>query len=129
LPQSALRLFDYVTATLQFASGLIGRIAANCGCAHRPQHVVRLCGTRATFVHDDAGSRFQRTRDPEAIAAPVTSPSLPVTEGALIAPFVSAILADENLDAHTQELFDVMSICIASNESLRVRSAVEVAYL
>ena len=127
--QTAFRSSDYVAATLRFESGLIGRISANFGCVHRHQHVVRVFGTHATFVHDDAGSRLHLTRDPTATAAPVALPPLPMSKGALIAPFVSAILTNENLDTHTQTLFDALSICAACNESLRTCSEVEVAYI
>ena len=127
--QTAFRFPDYVAATLQFASGLIGRVLANFGCVHCHQHVIRVFGANATFVYDDAGPRLHLTRDPAATAAPVALPPLPLSEGALIAPFVAAILTDENLDAHTQELFDVISTCAACDESLRARSEVEVAYV
>jgi predicted dehydrogenase len=127
--QTALRFSDYMTATLQFESGLIGRISANFACGHRHQHVVRVFGTDATFVHDDAGPRLHLTRDPAADAAPVAFPSFPATNGVLIEPFVSAILTDENLDVQTQELFDAISICVASDESLRVHSAVDIVYV
>jgi len=120
---------DYVAATLRFESGLISRISANFGCVHRHQHVVRVFGTHATFVYDDAGPRLHFTRDPAATAASVTLPPLPMSKGALIAPFVSAILSEENLDAHTQALFDTISICAACDESLRACAEVEVAYL
>lgn len=127
--QTAFRFSDYVAATLRFASGLVGRVSANFGCVHRHQHVVRVFGTNATFVYDDAGPRLHMTRDPAATAAPVALPPLPKSKGALIAPFIAAILADENLDAHTQELFDAISICAACDESLLTRSEVEVAYV
>jgi predicted dehydrogenase len=127
--QTEFRFPDYVAATLRFASGLIGRVSANFGCVHRHQHVLRVFGSNATFVHDDAGPRLHLTRDPAATAAPVALPTLPVSKGALIAPFVAAIWADENLDAHTQELFDVISICAACDESLHARSEVEVVYI
>lgn len=126
---TAFRFPDYVAATLRFESGLIGRIAANFGCVHRHHHIVRVFGTQATFVYDDAGARLHFTRDPAATAAPLTLSPLPISKGALIAPFVEAILADENLDAPTQELFDVISVCAASDESLRARSEVEVIYV
>jgi predicted dehydrogenase len=127
--QTAFRFPDYVAATLRFASGFIGRIAANFGCVHRHQHVVRVFGASGTFMYDDVGPRLHLTRDPAATAAPVALSPLPMSKGALIAPFVAAILADENLDTHTQELFDVISICAACDESLRTRSEVEVAYI
>ncbi len=120
---------DYVAATLQFPSGLIGRITANFGCVHRHQHVVRVFGTRATFMYDDAGPRLHVTRDPSVVANAVTLATLPATKGDLIPPFISAILNDENLDADTQTIFDVISVCVACDEALEFNSTVEVEYV
>ncbi len=126
---TAFRYLDYVAATLRCPSGLTGRVTANFGCVHRHQHVVRLFGTKATFVCDDAGPRISLTRDPAAAATPVTLSPLPATKGALIPQFVTAVLMDEDLSAHTQTLFDVISVCIACDEALHARSEVEVAYV
>jgi predicted dehydrogenase len=126
---SSFRFPDYVATTLRYSSGLIGRITANFGCVHRHHHAVRLFGTGATFVYDDAGPRLHLTRDPAATAAPIALAPLPDSKGALIAPFVSAVLADENLDAHTQTLFDAVSICTAGDESVRSGTEVEITYV
>jgi predicted dehydrogenase len=126
---TAFRSHDYVAATLCCPSGLIGRITANFGCVHRHQHVVRMFGTNATFVYDDAGPRLHLSRDPATAAAPVALAPLPATKGELIAPFVSAVLVDGNLDAHMQTLFDVSSVCIACDESLHAGREVEVVYV
>ena len=123
------RYDDYVAATLRFPSGLIARIAANFGCVHPHQHVLRVFGTKGTFSYDDAGPRLQMSRDPSEPALPVTLSPLPETKGEMIAPFVSAILEDENMDARTQEMFDVMSLCVASDASLRLGSGVPVEYV
>lgn len=123
------RYNDYITAALLFPSGLIGRITANFGCVHRHQHVMRIFGTKATFICDDAGPRLHLTREPSVTASTVTLPTLPATKGDLIPRFVSAILDDEDLKAHTQVIFDVISICAASDEALRSHSAVEVKYV
>jgi predicted dehydrogenase len=131
---TGFRYYDYVAATLRCPSGLIGRITANFGCVHRHQHMVRLFGTEATFVCDDAGPRLHVARDPSAAvgarhASPVHLPTLPATKGELIAPFVSAILADANLNAHSQTIFDVISICAACDQALQLGSEVEVRYV
>lgn len=127
--QAAFRYHDYVAATLRCPSGLVGRITANFGCVHRHQHIVRLFGTKAGFVSDDAGPRWHWSRDPSMTAEPLTLPALPPTKGALIDSFVTAILADSDLHAHSQEIFDGISICAACDESLTTGSAVEVRYV
>lgn len=57
---TAFRYHDFAAATFTFPSGLIGRITANFGCVHRHQHVLRVFGTKATFICDDAGGNFQK---------------------------------------------------------------------
>lgn len=120
---------DYVTATFQFSSGLIGRITANFGCVHRHQHVLRVFGTDKTFLFDDMEARLHSTRDPSIRAHPVALRALPATKGDLIAPFVSAILRDENCKAQTQEVFDAISICNATDLSIQTNSMVEIHYV
>jgi predicted dehydrogenase len=123
------RYHDYVAATLSYPSGLVGRITANFGCVHRHQHVLRVFGTKATFINDDAGPRLHMTRDPATMASAITLPTLPESKGSLIPSFVSAILNDQNLEAHAQEIFDVISICVACEEALKSNSEVEVQYV
>lgn len=123
------RYNDYVAATFHFPSGLIGRITANFGCVHRHQHVMRVFGTEATFIYDDAGPRWHGTRDPAHLSSIVNLPTLPATKGDLIAPFVSAILHDENLDTHTQVMFDVISVCLACDRALQANCIEEILYV
>lgn len=120
---------DFVAASFQYSSGLVGRITANFGCVHRHQHAMRIFGTRETFLYDDAGPRLHASRDPGAEASPVTLATLPRTKGELISSFVRAVLEDEDWDAHTQEIFDVISICAASDKSLQSNSSVEIQYV
>jgi len=122
------RYHDYVTATLTFPSGMIGRITANFGCVHGHQHVVRVFGTAGTFLNDDLGSRLQQHRDPAPPAEKLAVPSLPESKYVLIDDFVAEIRGesaphdDPNID------FDVMSICISTDESLCRGATTEIAY-
>ncbi|MBI5034932.1 MAG: Gfo/Idh/MocA family oxidoreductase [Chloroflexi bacterium] len=122
------RFQDYVTAMMQFRSGLVGRITANFGCVHQHQHVIRLFGTKATFLYDDAGARLHISRDPSAPSEPISFSPLPKSKGDLIPPFVSAILNEENLDQHTQTMFDVISVCVACDQATQSGQTVEVQY-
>jgi predicted dehydrogenase len=126
---TAFRYDDFVAATMQCPSGLVARFTANFGCIHRHQHVVRLFGTEATFLHDDAGPRFHKTRDPAVGVTPLLLPTLPSSKGALIGQFVEAILTDRDLTAQTQVHFDVLSLCLACEEALRTGLPQEVCYV
>jgi predicted dehydrogenase len=120
---------DYVAATLQYPSGLVGRVTANFGCVHRHHHVLRLYGTAATFLYDDAGARLHQSRDPALAARPVSLPALPASKGDLIGPFLASILDGDQAGSDPQPFFDGLSICIACDQSLRSGSVVRVNYL
>jgi predicted dehydrogenase len=119
---------DFAAAQFSAPSGLVGRITSNFGCVHRHQHVVRVFGTQRTFLHDDAGPRIHTTRDPAGRAEPVHLQTLPATKGELIPEFVSAVRNDRDLGAATRAVFDVLSICAASDASLATGRVEEIRY-
>ncbi len=123
------RYNDFVAATLTTPSGMVARITANFGCIHRHQHVVRVFGANGTFVYDDSGARLHSTRDPSVKAEYLELPTLPTSKGALIEPFVSAVLDDDDLTAHTQEMFDVVSICAACDSAAASGTLEEIRYV
>lgn len=125
----AFRYNDYMAATFQFPSGLVGRITANFGCVHRHQHVVRVFGTKATFVSDDAGPRLHASRDPAVPARALDLPPLPATKGDLIPAFVQAILAGADPGPAAQHEFDVISACVAADQAALTGTSVKIEEL
>jgi len=124
---TAFKYRDYVAATYEFPSGLIGRITANFGCVHRHHHVLRVFGTRASFIYDDAGARLHESRDLPARtldAAPLTA-----TKGELLPAFVERIQSGRRDDAATQRHFDVLSACAAGDRAAAAGSFVEIEYV
>ena len=119
---------DFRTATFEFESGLIGRIAANFGCVHRHQHVMRLYGTRATFLYDDAGARMYTVRDPGEPPRAVAAAPLPQRKGDLIPPFLDAIAGVVDYSAETLSFLDGISICLAADEAAETGRAVTIDY-
>lgn len=107
---------DFQAATLEFASGLVARVSANFGCVHRHQHVLRVFGTEATFLYDDAGARLHRSRDPGAQPERPARPPLPAGKGDLLPEFVDAVIAGADY-APTQSLFDGIAVCLASDRA------------
>ena len=120
---------DYVSALLTFPNGLIGRITANFGCVHQHQHVIRIFGTHATFIYDDSGPRLHQTRDPMLSASQVHYSALSETKGDLIPPFVDAVIRDIDWDQHTQNMFDVISVCLACEAAVTSNSLQEIEYI
>jgi len=123
------RYEDFVAASLQMPSGLAARIVANFGCVQRHQHVVRIYGTRATFLYDDAGPRLHLTRDPAVAASMITLAPLPPSKGALIPAFVAAVQNDTALDAETQSFLDGLTISAACDRALHSRQLEQITYL
>jgi len=126
---SQFRYDDYVSATLEYDSGLLARITANFGCVHGHQHVVRIFGTEASFVYDDRGPRLQTARDPAPPAAAVELAPLPASKGVLVDEFVRAITERLDTVAETQSDFDTVSVCFACDAALSTHSSVEVQYV
>jgi predicted dehydrogenase len=125
---SGFRYDDFVAATFRFDSGLVGRITANYGSVQPHRHVVRLFGTEATVVVDDAGARVYRTRDPETAAEPIVLPAEPASKGALIPNFVRSVVDGAPLCPGAEHEFAVISACIAADEALAKGGEVDVDY-
>ncbi len=120
---------DFVASTFSFGSGMIGRITANFGCVHRHQHVLRVFGTKATFLLDDCGPRIHRSRNTDSGAEPVDFAVLPSAKWDLIPPFVQEISSGNRREQTSQHEFDLMSVCLAADRSLVEKDTVEIVYL
>jgi predicted dehydrogenase len=126
---TAFRYADFVAATFLFESGLVGRITANFGCIHPHQHVLRVFGTRATFVYDDRGARLHTSRDPAAAPQPIDLAPLPPSKGALIPEFIDAILKTEDARSRAQREFDLISACLAADRAFATGSLQRIDYV
>lgn len=120
---------DFVASTLQMESGLVGRIVANFGSVHRHQHVVRVFGTKGTFIYDDMGARVHWTRDEDVRATQLNMPTLPADKGDLIPNFISAVTEDKDICEQTQAAFDSLSVSAACERSLHTQRLETIDYL
>ena len=124
---SEFRYLDYVAASFQFPSGMVGRVTANFGCVQHHQHVLKVYGTRATFVYDDAGARMFSAYD--AAQRPPTVIDLaprPESKGALLPDFVRAIGGDGTIDL--QQDLDTIAACVAADKSVALGQPVTIEY-
>ena len=126
--ETDLRYDDYRAATLECESGLVARMSANFGCVHRHQHVLRVFGTRATFLYDDAGARVHESRDPVARPRTLDLPALPKGKGELIPGFLDAVAGKADYRGETQSFFDGISICLAIDRAAASRNPETIRY-
>jgi predicted dehydrogenase len=124
---TAFRYDDFVAATFEFASGLVGRVTANFGSVHAHQHVVRMFGTSATFVSDDAGVRIHESRDPHERARALELAVTAAGKGALIPGFLDAV--ESRADSGAQHELDLICACAAADLSVAERASVPVEYV
>jgi len=125
---TGFRYDDFAACTLHMPSGLVGRIVANFACVHRHQHVVRLFGTKGTFLYDDMGPRVHWTRDEAVAASALDLSALPADKADLIPAFISAVVNDEDIREQTQAAFDGLSISTACDRSLQTKRMEMVDY-
>ncbi|MEX0692950.1 MAG: Gfo/Idh/MocA family oxidoreductase [Rhodospirillales bacterium] len=125
---TAFRYDDFMAASYTFPSGLIGRITANFACVHRHHHVLRVFGTEATFIYDDAGPRLHLTRDEDQRAAPIDMNPLASSKGALIPGFVQAIRDGQGPGTAAIREFDLIRIIAATDRAHQTQTPQDIEY-
>lgn len=126
---TAFQYDDFAAATYSFGSGMIGRITANFGCVHPHQHVVRVFGTKKTFLYDDQGPRIYDRRGDREAARPLNLSALPATKGDLIPAFVEALTAGRDERAATRHELDLVAACIAADTAHETAQLTRIDYL
>lgn len=132
---TAFQYDDFTAATMTFESGMVGRITANFGCVHRHQHVVRIFGTRKTFILDDTGPRLMTARDPiapglaVALVEPIGLATKPAHKGALIPAFVEGIVLKKSpRTADLDATLDAIAIAAACDRAVANSSPIQISY-
>lgn len=98
---------DYASSVLEFKSGLIGRVTANFGCMHPHHHLLKVYGSKATFIYDDMGPRVFYDRSEDAKAELLNQNTLPTNKADLLTDFIDIILTNDMNERNnilTQEL-------------------------
>ena len=126
---TAFHYNDFTAATFEFSSGLIARITANYGIVHPHQHLMRICGTKGTFIYDDKGPRLVNSRLPGTLPNEITYSPFPISKGDLTPAFIKSILEDTDDTKLTQSYFDGISACIAADKSVTTGRKEPIVYV
>jgi len=123
------RYDDFMATTFTFPSGLIGRITANFGCMHRHHHIVRVFGTKATFIYDDQGPRMMTSRNEDSSAEALDLSPLPAGKGVLIPAFVDDIVAGVDPAPAAEKEFNLIAVTAAADKAMASETPITIEYL
>lgn len=122
------KYYDFHSAIFHFKSNLVGKITANFGCIHPHQHVIKIYGTKGTFIYDDQGARFFNKCSDNTKPEILYQKAKPEEKGLLLNKLVEQIKKGEP-SIESQKEFDLMSNVIAAQEALNTGQLTEVKYL
>ena len=127
--ENNLNICDFMSTTFKFESGMVGRITANLGCVHPHHHILRIFGTKATFIFDDRGARIHYTRNPSDKASKIQLESLPSGKSDIIPIFLNAIKNDIDSKSQTIDTFNIVSIITACDKALNSSKEETIIYI
>lgn len=137
---------DLRIALLEFPSGITGKISANFSCVHPHFHKVDIYGTSGTFSNSISATppnEFEfreRNISNSSSAMLIQSRSIldkpqlfdmeypGVDKSALLSSFHNSLITNESAIVNIQEAFDVMSVCLAIDKSVKEGIPVKVDY-
>jgi predicted dehydrogenase len=124
---------SFGVALLEFANGTIAKVSGNGGCVHPHFHQLEIYGSTGTIKSNLEGrSRFGLDLDDEIIEIPPPAGEYPGRSERfrVIHSFIDSILDDSKVPlVRDEEVFDIMAIGFAIDESIKTKRAIEVNYV
>lgn len=134
-----ITFFDNVSSLLRFKNGVLAKIGVNFGCVYPHFHKLCVYGTKATFENGlECGYLFEsrdintsysaneQRENPKPREINQQYPGL--NKGALMSEFISAVVKGSEPLVKIEEIFKVMSVCFAIEESSKSGKPVKVKY-
>jgi predicted dehydrogenase len=125
---SIFKYNDYSLTTYSFGSGIIARISSNFGSVHKHHHILRIFGTKGTFIYDDQGPRYYRSRDSHEQPIRIDKNPLPDKKGILIPAWLNNICMNDIKKSEAIKHLNVMRACLAGDESIAKKKSIQINY-
>jgi predicted dehydrogenase len=122
---------DFAVLLLRFDDGTLAKISANGGCVHPHFHKVTVYGTKQTFLHELRGGQLISSCEPHAQAKALSDDYPGKEKGMVIHSFVDSVINDDAEAAivSADDVFNVMSVCFAAEESIHSNKTVLIDYI
>ena len=116
------------TSVLQFEDGSTGQITSNFASVAPHHHKLSLYGTSGTFEQSHCGANYYWSRDPLEDREEVSSDYPGAAKGDLIMNFIDTIFSNDTPLVSKQEVLDVVSVCLAIDQSITSSTPQQVVY-
>jgi len=120
---------DFTQSTYHFKNGAIGKITSNFGCVHKHQHVIKVYGSKKTFIYDDKGARIYSNRDPSKPEKIKMSKKLYSGKACLLPSFLKKIETSKNFSKNIYNELNLMTTCIFADMSSHKERKLKIKYL
>lgn len=125
--ETAYRFDDTTIHAYRFSNGTLAKGLTTLGPKHPKLHRLDVFGSRATFRnHLDHAEIF---RSADARPERITTPHPAETKGELIQDFVEAIIGSRMPTVTPTDVFRVMDVCFAAQQSITEKRSIKVDYL
>ena len=130
----SLQQNSFAVLLLRFEDDCICKISANGGCIYPHFHALKVFGTEKTTVHDlDYGLQASKLGNAAEVQIDRVTDGYPEKKRRpmILNSFIDSIVKVSNATAivQTQEVLDVMSVCLAAEEAIRSKKTVRIQYL
>ena len=122
---------SFAMLSLEFESGLIIKVTGNGSCVHPHFHGVKIFGTKKTIVHSFNGAYFldSNSADDQPTLVKENYPEKEKRKD-IIHSFVNHLINKQKKPiVSAKETIDLMSICIAAEESMNTNKIVTIPYI
>lgn len=110
------RFDDTNVLLLRFASGALAKVCVTLVPKHPFFHALRVFGSKATFENRLGDAVLYHGEDP-AMAEPITEAYPGYRKGDLLPDFIAAIRGNRQPPVSARDVFNVMDICLAAQQS------------
>ena len=120
---------DFVQSNFFFKDGSLGKITSNFGCVHKHQHVIKVFGTKKTFIYDDMGARIFENRDPINGKRIKVGKKLYPGKASLLPDFFYYLDKKKKFKKIIDREINLITSCIYANHSLKKNKILKINYL
>ena len=122
---------DFAVLLLKFKDQMSVKISAHGGCVHPHFHSLKVFGKNTSFIHDSTGTVWVDSSNPKQVfrSERAEYPAKIMRSEALIS-FVNSLLSfDQNVLVPSEDVFNVMNICLAAELAINSGQTETIEYL